>query len=70
MKSLSDIPSGDIISDLPNAWMNSAEYRQKVLADVCDGVVDQFISFGFNENCKIHKDKVYIFFIKMIQIIL
>ena len=59
MKSLSDIPSGDIISDLPNAWMNSAEYRQNFLADVCDGVVDQFISFSFNENGKIHKDKVY-----------
>ena len=56
IKSLSDIPSGD---DLPNAWMNSAEYRQKVLADVCDGVVDQFISFSFNENGKIHRDKVY-----------
>ena len=56
MKSLSDIPSGD---DLPNAWMNSAEYTQNVLADVCDGVVDQFISFSFNENGKIHKDKVY-----------
>ena len=59
MESLIDTPSEDVISDSPNIWMNSAEDRVKILTEVCDGIIDKFISFDFNEDVKVHRDKVY-----------
>ncbi len=50
MKSLSDVPDIDSVSNPENLWMIQADERKTILQEICEGVVNKFSSFDFNHQ--------------------
>ncbi len=58
MKSLSDVPDIDSVSNPENLWMIQADERKTILQEICEGVVNKFASFDFNQSPAPSQDEV------------
>ena len=58
MTSLSDVPSLPHVNQANELWMESAEKRISVLSSVCKSIVEEFLSFEFNNLKSCSDDKV------------
>ena len=58
MTSLSDVPSLPHVNQANELWMESAEKRSSVLSSVCKSIVEEFLSFEFNNLKSCSDDKV------------
>ena len=57
LKSLSEIPSDDVIPDPENLWMQPKEVRKDIIESTYQKIVEKFVSFKFcdpesSEVCK------------------
>ncbi len=58
MKSLTDVPDIDSVSNPENLWMIQADERKTILQEICEGVVNKFASFDFNPSPAPSQDEV------------
>ena len=50
MTEINEIPSSQIVSDLEDVWMESAEHRRKVIQQISVKVVETFTELQFNSQ--------------------
>lgn len=58
MTSLDDVPTISSFEESHNLWMETSEQRKAVLQSICEGIVDNFVQFKFNNSRKSSNDMV------------
>ena len=59
MESLADNPSDDVVSDAQSVWMQTDQDRKQLLTNICERIIDRFITFKFHGIAHRSNDNVH-----------